>query len=60
MKHRIRRRSGRRSEFLTVELEKPPEEFALSEQFSIHVNGRDIPVHVEIPIDGTNDILSVA
>lgn len=60
MKYKIRRRSARHTEELWVELPKPPEDFALSETFSIEVKGRAVPVHVEIPIDKTNKILYVA
>ena len=60
MKHIIRRRSGRRCTDIQVELPKPPEDFVTSESFSIEIDRRIIPVHVEIPIDEHNNILYVA
>lgn len=56
----IRRRSGRRSKNHNVILTKPPEDYRQSEKFEVEIEGRMIPVHVEIPISKTNSTLYVA
>ncbi len=56
----IRRRSGRRSSDHNVMLAKPPEDYRQSEEFEVEIDGRQVPVHVEIPISKTNDMLYVA
>jgi hypothetical protein len=56
----IVRRSGRRNTEHVVELEKPPEAYAQSEELMVKINGRDMPVHVEIPIGKIANKLYVA
>jgi hypothetical protein len=56
----IRRRSGRHTKEHIVTLEKPAHAYAQSEQFNVMIDGREISVHVEIPIDEHFDTLCVA
>ena len=59
MKYEIRRRSGRRTMDLVLELPKPPEDYVLGERLTIHVDGRPLKVHVEIAIEKPTDVLYV-
>jgi hypothetical protein len=56
----IKRRSGRMTRELTLVLKKPPEQYKVSEELTIQMDGREIPAHVEIPIGHGNALLCVA
>jgi hypothetical protein len=56
----IVRRSGRRSKEHRVFLKKPPEDYRQGEKLVVNIDGRDIPVYVEIPIDNHFKTLYVA
>lgn len=56
----ITRRSGRRTATHAVTLPKPAKDYVTGEQFDIVIEGRTVPVHVEIPISDHNERLAVA
>lgn len=56
----ISRRSGRHTKRHHVLLSKPPGDYKTSDCFTVTIDGRDIPVSVEIPIGPITDILCVA
>ncbi len=58
---RLRRRSGRTCRDYNVILAKPAHEYVTGETFSVVLNNREVPVHVEIPSTETEDgVLYVA
>jgi hypothetical protein len=57
----IKRRSGHRINELSVVLPKPPEEYQQGETLTIQIEGRNVPVHVEIDCQGEyNNVLYVS
>jgi hypothetical protein len=56
----LTRRSGRRTSDHEVLLERAPEDYRIGDSFDITIEGRTVPVHVEIPIGDNNRQLYVA
>jgi hypothetical protein len=57
----VKRRVGRHVKDIKVQLPKPPSEYAVGEELTIQIEGRDVPVHVEIDcVGGYDSVLYIA